>query len=136
MDELPEDDPRMVRGMRTLMAALQRYIGVQPITRASATVLKSLLYQFSVEFKQASGHTFPRLTPVILPRHRAIELYRYDLDIEMIQKVVINLTVKYPTITTTEVALAIGNAWPHYAQRVMMDMRREAKVIDAKAYDA
>jgi hypothetical protein len=122
-EELPEDDERMVAAKVALANLLTRYLGDKSITRDTQRDLNELLYIFAVDFKRRFGYTFPRMTGIILPRFGMIHLHRRDLDLEEVQKVIVNLTVEHPTITAEEIAHAIASAWPDYAHRIDASQR-------------
>lgn len=60
------------------------------------------------------GVAVPRMTAVVLPRLRAIEIYRADLNEKGVRTVILNATRKYPEIRMDELVVAVRRAFPDY----------------------
>ena len=60
------------------------------------------------------GVQFPRMRVLAFPRIGQMEVVRADLTRQGIQTTLVNMTVKYPTLTAEEIAVACQHAFPDY----------------------
>lgn len=78
------------------------------------------------------GVPFPRLVLVDFPIVGAVEVLRDDLDFKSVQVFVVNMTQKYPHITTHELATSIAAAFPRFrpgsVEQVNYELRRKPRM--------
>lgn len=118
------DDPRLESARADLAEALGLLVARHGISRALVDEFLSVEPSFRRHVR-AQGIDFPQMTLLLLPRFGAAKLFRRDLEGPGIQRVVINLTVEFPTITAREIAEAVAAAWPEYARKVNAEARRK-----------
>ena len=117
MNELPEDDPRVLDAFRVLMDRLSTFVG-KPLDNSTVLAICSTIEQTRNEFKRKHQHDFPPLVPLILPTSGFIAWFRQDLDNEQIRIKVLNLlrelTINKLPVGAHELATAMKLAWPLY----------------------
>lgn len=107
-------DPRMERVVQTLGAKLE---GFKKLFLSDRVVkdIDALLKDHRGTWRMR-GVDVPVMVAVILPQVGAIEVLRADLHPFAIQRAVIGLVQKYPTVTKEELAKAVFRVYPHYVK--------------------
>lgn len=121
MNEPPEtEDHAANRVARKMFCTLEQKVLGRPMTEGSARAAEEIVHHYT-RVARASGITFPDLAVIVLPLAGGIEVVRRDLDIAGIRMMVINLTVKYPNVSVSELAHAVRTAWPHVNPGELID---------------
>lgn len=121
-----ENDPRVQRAAENLNRQLgQLYLGAQFTKRVFDEACE--LVQWHRKQCLSRGIQFPKLVVLPLIKQRAIEVVRADMDLQGIRTTMLNLTVKYPSITAQEIAEAVQGAFPDYIKSIDVEKRREVK---------
>jgi len=117
MNELPEDDQRLIDALELLMQRLSKFVG-QTLTNSTVLAIRSTIEQTRSDFKRNHQYDFPPLVPLILPTSGFIAWFRQDLDDEEIRIKVLNLlrelTINRLPVGAYELAQAMKLAWPSY----------------------
>lgn len=114
MAELEDTDPLMATAAEDLTRRVTDTVSGRPLDRHTLELVREVIYDHSVRFKQRYGHTFPRMVIIALPSVGRVDLYRADLDDAGIATVILNTARRFPSLPTMEIAAAVLVAWPGY----------------------
>jgi uncharacterized protein (UPF0371 family) len=102
---------------RDLFVKLNRLAAGQVMNQSTVGAVQRLL-DSAIEEAQSRGLDVPQLVIMPLVKQNAIEVFRRDLDTDGIQRVMLRLVAKYPSITETEIVWAVRSTWPEYGRQL------------------
>lgn len=118
------EEARVNHAAQQLFERLRGFTGRQ-LTSTTVHDIRVLVKDHRQQCK-LRGIPFPELVPLVLTKSGVIELVRRDLEPASIQTIIVNLTVKYPTVSADEIAQAVMWAFPQYQRRLDMQPRLPA----------
>lgn len=115
MRDLDESEERQAE--LRLNAFMGHFLG-QPVTRGLIVAVDETIELWKQGYKRR-GLRAPHVVALIFPLIGKIDIVFGEQTRKGIETIIVNLTRKYPTITSEDIAFAVGRVWPDYKRKVM-----------------